>query len=105
MEQVRKKVNTSNKPAFSLDDGIGFDFLKWLSTSCGGGKTEREAHQTGKRTMKFFMEVLGNNESDNRLTYEYVDCCLSSASVIITFLQTLEEQWRLSSSGSLNYVK
>jgi len=55
--------------------------------------------------MKFFMEALGENENDNRLTYEYVDCCLSSASVIIKFLQTLENTWKLSSSASLNYVK
>jgi len=79
--------------------------LKWLCTSCGGGKTEKEAKQIGKRTMKFFMEALGDNDNDNRLTYEYVDCCLSSASVLITFLQTLEDKWKLSSSASLNYVK
>ena len=50
------------------------------------------------------MEALGDNENDNRLT-EYLDCCLSSASVIIKFLQTLEVTWKLSSSASLNYVK
>jgi len=44
--------------------------------------------------MMFFMEALGENENDNRLTFGYVDCCLSSASVIIKFLQTLEKEER-----------
>jgi len=99
-QPVKLKSSTVNKPAFSLEEGIGFDFLKWLGTT-----SEKEAKQIGKRAMKFFMDALGNNDNDNRLSYDYVDCCLSSASVIIKFLQTLEEKWKLSSSASLNYVK
>lgn len=100
-----KKACTSRKPAFSLEKGVGSEFLKWLCTSCGGGKTQKEAHQIGKRVMKFLMEALGSNECENELNYEYVDCCLSSASVFIAFIQTLEEEWKLSSSASLNYIK
>jgi hypothetical protein len=100
-----KKACTSNRPSFSIDSGVGYDFMKWLCTSCGGGKTEKEAKQTATRAMKYLMESLGNNENDNELTVEYIDCCLSSPSILIKFLQTLEEQWKLSSSGSLNYVK
>ena len=101
-QPVKLKSSTVNKPAFSLEEDIGFDFLKWLGATCGGGKTEKEAKQIGKRAMKFFMNALGNNDNDNRLSYDYVDCCLSSASVIIKLLQTLEEKWKLSSSTSLN---
>ena len=42
LQPVRKKVCTSKKPAFSLDDGIGRDFLFWLCTTCGGGKNEKK---------------------------------------------------------------
>ena len=102
---ARKKAFTAKKPSFSLEDGIGLDFMNWLTTSCGGGKTKKEAVQVGKRTMKFFMQALGNNDDDIDLTYEFVDCCLGSANIIISFLKTLEEVWKMSSSGSLNYVK
>ena len=102
---ARKKAFTAKKPSFSLEDGIGLDFLNWLTTSCGGGKTQKEAVQVGKRTMKFFMQALGNNDDDIDLTYEFVDCCLGSANIMISFLKTLEEVWKMSSSGSLNYVK
>jgi len=44
-QPVKMKASTAHKPAFSLEEGIGLDFLKWLCTSCGGGKTEKEAKQ------------------------------------------------------------
>ena len=104
-QPAKKKVCTSSKPAFSLIEGIGQDFLAWLCTTCGGGKNEKEARQTGNRVMKFFMQAVGNNESDNELSNEFVDCCLGSPTIIIDFLKTLETEWKLSSSASLNYVK
>ena len=51
------------------------------------------------------MQALGNNEDGKELTYEFVDCCLGSANIIMSFLKTLEESWKLSSSGALSYVK
>ena len=55
--------------------------------------------------MKFFMEALGNNEEEKELNYEFIDCCLGSALIIISFLETLEVDWKLSSSRTLNCVK
>ena len=72
------QVFTSNKPAFSLIEGIDQDFLAWLCTTCGGGKNEKEARQTGNRVMKFFTQAVGNNESDNELSNEFFDCCLGN---------------------------
>jgi hypothetical protein len=100
---LKKKAVTAGKPAFSLEEGIGLRFVLWLCTSCGGGKNRKEARHIAKRAMKFFMHALGSNENDNELTEEFVDCCLSSASIFISFLKVLE--WKLSSSGSVNYVK
>ena len=90
---IRRKAFTAKKPDFSLEEGIGFSFLQWLMTSCGGGKNRKEALQIGRRSMKFFMKALGNHEEGNELTYDFVDCCLGSANIIISFLQTLEETW------------
>ena len=103
-ENKRMKAFTSRKPAFSLEEGIGSQFLQWLTTPCGGGKSQKEALQVGKRTMKFFMSALGSNEDNKILSLEFIDCCLSSASILMSFLKVLEENWKLSSSGSLNYV-
>ncbi|XP_066924531.1 uncharacterized protein [Clytia hemisphaerica] len=100
-----KRASTAGKPSFSLDEGIGRDFLTWLGTSCGGGKSNKEARQIGKRAMKYFMHAMGNNENDIDLTNEFVDCCLSSASIFISFLKVIEEEWKVGPSGAVNYVK
>ena len=100
-----KRASTTSKPYYSMDEGIGNEFLQWLCTTCGGGKSQREAKQIAKRALKFLMECTGGNESDVSLSYELIDCCLGSAAIIIRFLKTLEEEWKLSCSASVSYVK
>ena len=105
LRKVRLKSYTQKMPAFSITEGIGCDFHKWLQTSCGGGKALGEATQQARRGMKFLMYALGEPSTDATLTNEFVDCCLGTPSVIITFLQSMEEKWELSYSASLNYMR
>lgn len=102
---AHRKAATHSKPHYSIEDGIGKAFLNWLRTTCGGGKNEKEANQTAKRALKFLMCSTGDNESQASLSYELIDCCLGSTSIILKFMTVLEEEWKLSSSGALNYVK
>ena len=102
---IQKKASTSSKPYYSIDEGIGNTFLKWLTSTCGGGKNEREAKQVAKRALKFLMNSTGDNESQAPLSFELVDCCLGSTTIILKFMTVLEEEWKMSSSGALNYVK
>ena len=105
LRKVRLKSYTHKMPAFSITEGIGCDFHKWLQTSCGGGKALGEATQQARRGMKFLMYALGEPSTDATLTNEFIDCCLGTPSVIITFLQSMEEKWELSFSASLNYMR
>ncbi len=100
-----RKASTNSKPYYSMEDGIGNLFLKWLTTTTGGGKNAREAKQIAKRALKFLMHSSGENEFQTTLSFELVDCCLGSTSIVLNFLKVLEEDWKMSSSGSLNYVK
>lgn len=102
---VQRKATTSSKPYYSIDEGIGKAFHGWLKTTCGGGKNAREAKQIAKRALKFLMASTGDNESQTTLSFELVDCCLGSTTIILKFMAVLEEDWKLSSSGALNYVK
>ena len=104
---IPKRASTISKPSFSIEKGIGKEFFDWLCTSCGGGKSEREAKQISKRALKFIMECIcsGENETDINLSYELIDCCLGSAAIIIKFLVVIEKEWKLSFSSSLSYVK
>ena len=96
-----KKASAAN----SIGEGTGRDFLMWLCTSCGGGKSHKEAKQIAKRAMKYLMNCTGENESDVTLSNELIDCCLGSTTILIRFLTTLEKEWKLSFSGSLNYIR
>ena len=51
------------------------------------------------------MECSCDNDSGIPLSIGLVDCCLGSPSIIIRFLTTLENEWKLSYSASLNYVR
>ena len=102
---IQKKASTNSKPFYSIEEGIGKSFYKWLTTTCGGGKNDREAKQVAKRSMKFLMSSTGDNDSQTTLSYELIDCCLGSTTIILKFLTVLEEDWKVSSSGALNYVK
>ena len=58
-EKDKMKCFTHKQPAFSLEDGIGHKFLKWLSTPCGGGKGKKEGIQIARRSMKFLKAPIG----------------------------------------------
>ena len=103
--KVKMEQTTHAVPAFSLEDGVGKSFLQWLCTACGGGKSSKEAKQIGRRAMKFLMASLGETEVEKYVKEEYVDCCLGSPSVVISFLHTITEDWGLTSSAALNYLK
>ena len=104
-EKVKMKQTTHTFPAFSLEDGVGQLFLQWLHTPCGGGKNTKEAIQIGRRAMKFLMASLGESEVERYVKEEYIDCCLGSPSVVIAFMHTITEDWGLTSSAALNYLK
>ena len=104
-EKEKLKQPTNSIPSFSVTSGIGKEFLDWLVTPLGGGKSQREANQTAKRAMKFLMAALSDSEDGSNATNEYVDCCLGSAAIVIKFMETVTKEWALSSSAALNYLK
>ena len=104
--KIRSKAVTHNVPSFSITEGIGADFRRWLSAPLGGGKNEREATQGAKRAMKFLLHVIGeDNTCDSLASIEFIDCAVGSASTITSFMETITNDWRMSSSGALNYLK
>ena len=50
---IRKKANTRKIPHFPVNEGIGKDFVSWLSSACGGGVAKNQAKQQSVRIMKF----------------------------------------------------
>ena len=105
LPKKKLKASTHKMSAFKMDGGVGKEFLEWLKTPCGSGKTENEAVQVGRRAMKFLFSAMGESSADGIVQEDYVDCCIGSPSIIINFLKVITEDWGLSSSGALNYLK
>jgi hypothetical protein len=102
---AKRKVSTHKVPAFSLAEGMGKEFLDWLKTPCGGGKSTKQAVQSARRSMKFLMASLGDTEVEKHVSDEFMDCCLGSPAIIINFIKVITEYWKVSSSAALNYMK
>ena len=98
------KSSTHKMAAFTLETGFGKEFLSWLMTPCGGGKVKTEATQIGRRAMKFLAFSLGE-PTDVMIEHDFVDCVVGSPTIIINFMKTIVEDWELTSSGALNYLK
>ena len=82
-DNKKRKSTTHNIPAYSLKEGMGKEFLDWLKTPCGGGKSAKQAVQSGRRAMKFLMASLGDTEVDKGVSDEFIDCCLGSPSKML----------------------
>ena len=102
--RAKLKCTTSKLPAFTLEKGLGEEFFQWLQSPCGGGKHKKDALQVGRRAMKFLKKCMGETDEDV-VTEGYADCCLSSLAIIISFMKVIMEDWNMSSSGALNYMK
>ena len=98
--------NVTNKiPAFSFQTGAGKEFLEWLQTPCGGGKSKREATLIARRAMKFLMASLCEPEADTNVQEEYIDCCVGSPTIVMNFLKMITDEWKLRSASALTYMK
>ena len=102
---IKRKSTTHNIPAYTLTEGMGKEFLDWLKTPCGGGKSNKQAIQSGRRAMKFLMSSVGDTEVDKHVSDEFIDCCLGSPAIVIRFFKVVTEEWKISSSAALNYMK
>ena len=109
MMEARKNLSptthSKRQPSYSTDIGVGREFKDWLITPCGGGKNMREATQSSKRAMKFLMHCTGCTEVIDEIDDKFLDCCLGSVSMIVSFLKTIQDEWKMGHTGALNYLK
>jgi len=55
--------------------------------------------------MKFLMASMGATEVEKHISEGYVDCFLGSLAIVMKFFKIITEEWRISSSAVLNYMK
>ena len=67
LPQKKFKASTHSMPAFSITTGIGQEFLQWLMTPCGGGRSNSESQQQARRGMKFLSFSESELESQQQI--------------------------------------
>jgi hypothetical protein len=103
--ECKYKSSTHDKPAFSIKKGVGLEFLEWLQMPYGGGKDYKQASQIAIRAMKFLMSCMGETCDGANADDSYADASAGSPVLVLKFLNTVCEEWKLRASGILGYVK
>ena len=78
-------------------------FLEWLVSTGAGGRSKSQADQVLSRIFKFFR---ASNEDFlyDGISNVNIDFCVGSTGNIRCFLDTLENEWRIGSSGQISYI-
>ena len=104
-EIIKLKASTHNEQSFSISRGVGGDFVTWIQSPWGGGKSLKEAKQIGRRSMKYLFSALGEGENETEASEEYVDCVIASPNLLINFLKLIIEDWGLKAAAVLGYLQ
>ena len=88
--------------SFSVSSQIGESFTKWLTGSGGGCKKDRGAQQTVKRCFKFLKFCC---EDEGELSFEVLDFSLCSHSLLLKFIDHLQDECKLGQGGRLGYIE
>ena len=100
---IRKTANTRKIPHFPVNEGIGKDFVSWLSSACGGGVAESQAKQQSVRIMKFLKYC--SEDDEDEVSRDFVDYCIGSPCLVSKFIEHSREEWSLTSSAQINYLQ
>ena len=101
--QVDGRSSTQELPTFPKPLPLAVNFLNWLQSTAGGGKTKQHSEQVSSHVLKFLRAVNEDAESEeiNEMTVDYY---LGSIECIQIFVNLMENEWKLSHSGQLGYL-
>ena len=57
-----------------------------------------------KRRTKFIIFALGESNNGTAANEQYIDCCVGSLQILISFITAITEDWGLRVSGALAYI-
>ena len=94
---------TQELPTFPKTLPPAVNFLNWLQSTAGGGKTKQLSEQVLSRVLKFLKAVNEDAESEE-INGMKVDYCLGSVECIQIFVSLMENESKLSHSRQLGYL-
>ena len=101
VSSTRSKSGTRSMPSLSPSGQIGEQFTTWLGGSGGGCKKDRLAQHIVNRCLKFLKFCCKEEEEFN---VEVIDFSLCSPSLLLKFIDYLQEECKLGHGGKLGYI-
>ena len=89
---------------FSKTCVVGVNFKKWLQSPGGGGKGESQADQLLCKVLKYLKYCCADVSISWNIPESVVDYCLGSVTMISDFVEYLQTDWSLKSSGVTGYM-
>ena len=80
------------------------NFKKWLQSPGGGGKCESQVDQLLYKVLKYLKYYCADVTISWDIPESVVDYCLGSATMISDFVESLQTDWSLKSSGVTGYM-
>ena len=99
----KKKVDTVHFPNLARDCVFAEQFLIWITSNAGGGRTKAHGEQIVSRILKF-LKFCQNELSEDGLQGNSVDYYVGSVETVRRFLELLEKEHNASSSCQLGYI-
>ena len=99
-QETTQIMENTKKSVACFDITLGKEFDKWLVGSGGGGKTQRQAQQVVRKSFKG-LKFCFEDDEEEELSWDIVDFCLSSPSLISKFVDAMQSEWEAGSCCSL----
>lgn len=102
-EKASERCTTQDIPSFSKTIPLAVNFVNWLQSTAGGGKTKSHSEQVVSRVLKF-LKAMSEDVEDEEMNSTAADYCIGSVECIQNFVNLMETDWKLSHSGQLGYL-
>ena len=95
-----------NLPSYPKEHPLRVQFVEWLKSTGGGGRTASQAEQDASRAFKFLRYCCENfsDIEEQDLNMGTIDYCLGSSVILADFMDATECVWNLGFSSRINYL-
>jgi len=102
--QKTKRSQTNEMPSFLKTCTLHRLFVNWLESPGGSLKSRSQADQIGCRVLKFLKFCCQDACSSWDVPINVVDYCIGSIQLLSDYVNCLESEWKVGSSGIIGHV-
>ena len=88
-------------PSFSKDCFLAKQFVSWLQSPGGGGKSLCQSHQLCVKLLKYAKFCCDDVDTTWDVPQTVMDYCIGSVVLLGEFIKYLQEKWKIRYSGTI----